>query len=130
MEFFSIVAIVFIGLLISLILKNYNPVFKVFVTVITGVVVLYLSFPFLKEVVEMTYDIASMIDSSNFFIKEISKIISIAYFAEIASAICNDSGESALAEKINLAGKIIILYTGHPIILSLLDIVVSVSIWR
>ncbi len=130
MIIFSAVSIAFLGLITSLVVKNYNSVFKVFITITTCISILFITFPYFKEVLDMVNQIANNIDGGNFFIKEILKIIAIAYFAEISSSLCNDFGESSIAQKIELVGKVFILYTGHPIILSLLDIVVSFSLWR
>ncbi len=125
-----IISVAFIGLIIAIILKNYSPTFKVFSVLATSIIIFILVFPYFKEVLDIIKEIANVIEGGNFFLKEITKIIAIAYLIEIAAALCNDCGESAIAQKIELAGKIFILYTGQPIILSLLNIVINITMWR
>lgn len=54
------------------------------------------------------------------------KIVGIAYIAEFGSEICKDAGQSAIATKIELAGKVIIAALAFPIIASLLDLIVRI----
>ena len=54
------------------------------------------------------------------------KITGIAFLSEFAVSICKDSGESAIASKIELGTKIIIISMSIPIISSLFEIILSV----
>jgi stage III sporulation protein AD len=55
-----------------------------------------------------------------------SQRILLPYIAEFGAEICKDAGESAIASKIELAGKVIIVVMAVPIITSLLDLVLKV----
>lgn len=59
------------------------------------------------------------------YLKEIIKIVGFAYLAGFGSQICRDAGENGMATKIELAGKIMILLTGLPIMFSILDLVLK-----
>lgn len=54
------------------------------------------------------------------------KILGIGYLTEFASGICSDAGNNSMAQKVSLAGKVIILVLALPIINSLLDIIVGI----
>ncbi len=131
MIIFSVISIAFIGLFVSLILKN-NPStqsFSLFTVIITCILILYKILPLFGEVFGIIDEISSLVSNQDFFIEEIGKIIGIAYIAEISQALCVDSGQSAIGQKIELACKVIVLYIGYPIIFSLLDIVLNISRW-
>ncbi len=51
------------------------------------------------------------------------KIIVIAYLIQFASSMCRDAGESALAGKVELAGRVLIFTAAAPVILGILDLV-------
>jgi len=51
------------------------------------------------------------------------KIIGVAYLCQFAAELCRDVGEGAIAGKIELAGKVMILTLSMPIIDHLLDLV-------
>ena len=60
------------------------------------------------------------------FIKILLKITGIAFLAEFAIQICNDLGESALANKVDLGGKVIIISLSIPILSSLIESVTTI----
>jgi len=51
------------------------------------------------------------------------KVIGIAYVADFGTSVLRDAGESALAQKVELAGKAAILLLAVPLVLAILDTV-------
>ena len=62
---------------------------------------------------------------NNNFLSILLKITGISILTEFAIAICKDSGESAIASKIDLGGKITIIGVSIPIITGLLETLLS-----
>ena len=60
------------------------------------------------------------------FITLLIKITGIAFLSEFAVSICKDSGEAAIASKIELGSKIIIISMSIPIISSLLEVILKI----
>lgn len=60
------------------------------------------------------------------FIAILIKITGIAFLSEFAVSICKDSGEAAIASKIELGSKIIIISMSIPIISNLLEIILKI----
>ena len=54
------------------------------------------------------------------------KITGIALLTEFAISICKDSGEGAIASKIEIGSKVIIITMSIPIITSLLELVIEI----
>ena len=54
------------------------------------------------------------------------KISGIAILSEFAVSVCKDLGETAVATKIDLAGKIIIISISIPIISALLELLIKI----
>ena len=54
------------------------------------------------------------------------KITGIAILTEFAVSICKDSGESAIASKIDFGGKIIVISMSIPIISALLELILKI----
>ena len=61
----------------------------------------------------------------NFF-PIIIKVLVVAYLADFTAQLCKDAGESAIAGKVELAGKIVIFYLSMPILLAILELINSV----
>lgn len=59
------------------------------------------------------------------YVETILKIIGIAYIAEFAAQITKDAGQGAIASKIELAGKILILAMAIPILSVLIETIIK-----
>ncbi|GGE46583.1 hypothetical protein GCM10011391_26730 [Pullulanibacillus camelliae] len=59
------------------------------------------------------------------YMTTILKIIGIAYIAEFGVQIARDAGQGALASKIELAGKILILVMAIPIIMAIIKTILG-----
>ncbi len=59
------------------------------------------------------------------YVETILKIIGIAYIAEFAAQITKDAGQGAIASKIELAGKILILAMAIPILTVLIETIIQ-----
>ena len=113
MEIVQIIGIGFTGVLIAGILKEYKPEFKIYVSIIVG--------NKLSEFINLIMELSSKLKINNSFINILLKITGISILTEFAVAICKDSGENAIASKIDLGGKVIILSFSIPIITALLE---------
>ena len=74
----------------------------------------------------MLQDIANKTNVSSNFLKILIKITGIAILTEFAVSICKDSGESAIASKVDIGGKVIIISMSIPIIKALLETVLKI----
>jgi stage III sporulation protein AD len=53
------------------------------------------------------------------------KVIGVAYMAELGASVCTDAGESAIAAKIELAGRVMLLVLAMPVLMDLLNIILG-----
>ncbi|NLY19530.1 MAG: stage III sporulation protein AD [Clostridiaceae bacterium] len=59
------------------------------------------------------------------YIKSLIKIIGMAYITEFAAETCRDASQNAIAAKVELAGKILIMITAIPIITSVMSVILN-----
>lgn len=121
MEIIQIVGIGLTGVMIAGILKEYKPEFKMYISITVGIIIFFLAADKLSEFITLILTLSSKLKVNNTFITILLKITGISILTEFAVSICKDSGESAIASKIDLGGKIIILSMSVPIITSLLE---------
>ena len=126
MDIVQVVGVGLIALVIIMTLKQNKPEFVIYVELIAGVIILSLCFDKITAVINYVYEISSKIKLSNRFIGIMLKITGVAILAEFATSICIDAGEKAIASKIEIASKVIIVTISIPIISSLLEIVLKV----
>lgn len=63
----------------------------------------------------------SYFDSSGYYIKLILKMVGITYLCEFGTQVCKDAGQGAIASQVEMFGKIMILITGLPIVLAIIE---------
>ena len=126
MEIIKIIGIALIALIIIIMLKQYRPEYAVFISILTGVLILFLVMDRLTGIINLIESIQSKFSINTQFIAVLIKITGIAFLSEFAVSICKDSGEVAIASKIELGSKIIIISMSIPIISSLLEIILKI----
>lgn len=123
MNILQIVALGIIATVIIVILKTWKPEAAIQVTIVTGVVIFLVLASRLSAVVELLGKYAEKAKVSTMYFGTLIKIIGVAYIAEFGAEVCKDAGESTIASKIELAGKVTILVLAVPIVTALLDLV-------
>ena len=126
MEVIKIIGIAFSALIIIILLKQYRPEFAIYVSVIAGILILALVLDKLTGVIGLLQTIASKTSINSEFLGLLLKITGLAFLAEFAVSICQDAGEGAIASKIEIGSKIIIIAMSIPIISSLLEIILKI----
>lgn len=126
LDIVKIIGVGLIALIIIIILKQYKPEFTVYVSIIAGTIILFMVMDKLTSVVGLLTNLTSRTGTGSTFLKILLKITGIAILTEFAVSICKDSGETAIASKIDLGGKIIIISISIPIITALLELLIQV----
>lgn len=121
MEIIQIIGVGLIGLLIAVILKEYKPEFKIYISIICGIIIFFIIGDNLKGFIDLVTRLSNKLNTNSQFIGILLKITGISILTEFAISICKDSGESAIASKIDLGGKITIIGISIPVITALLD---------
>ena len=111
---------------LAVFIKNQRPVFAIQISLLGAVVIFTLILPYLRTIVVMISDISDRIGIEPGYLKLVLKVMGIAYITQFASELCSDAGETSLASKIELAGKVIIMTLSMPVLYSLLDIVCEI----
>ena len=126
MEVIKIIGIALIALIVIILLKQYRPEFAVYISLLAGALILVLVMDKLTGIVNLLQSLADKTSINGTFLTLLIKITGIAFLSEFAVSICKDSGEGAIASKIEIGSKIIIISMSIPIISSLLEIILKV----
>ena len=126
MEVIKIVGIGLTALIIIILLKQYKPEFTIYISLLTGVLILILVMDKLTGIINLLQTLITKTSINSTFLTLLIKITGIAFLSEFAVSICKDSGESAIASKVEIGTKIIIISMSIPIISSLLEIILKI----
>lgn len=121
----QITGIGLIATFLILILKEQKPAFAFSVTVIVGAVIFIFLIDQIQEIFQLLNKLAVDANINIVYVETILKIIGIAYIAEFGAQITKDAGQGAIASKIELAGKIIIIGLAIPILKVIIETVLS-----
>ena len=125
MDIIKIVGIGLIALVIIILLKQYKPEFAIYISILTGVLILILIMDKLTGIINLIQTIVNQSYINTEFIALLIKITGIAFLAEFAVSICKDAGEAAIANKIEIGSKIIIISMAIPVLSSLLELILK-----
>lgn len=126
MDIVKIIGVGLIALIIIIIVKQYRPEFTIYVSLIAGTLIIFLIMDKMSAIIDLLSNLSNKTAINNEFLILLIKITGIAFLTEFAVSICKDTGESAIANKVDLGGKVIIISMSIPIIASLLETVVKI----
>ena len=105
----KIIFIAVITIILSITITKFNPEFKVYITAIFGILVVYMLFKELKTYIREIADIFVRYDIKTEYFSTILKIVGIAYICDFISLLCKDLNHESVGKKVEIAGKLIIL---------------------
>ena len=126
MDIIKIIGIGLIALIIIIIVKQYRPEFTIYVSLVAGALTLLMVMDKIGGIIDLLTSLSSKTAINNEFLVLLIKITGIAFLTEFAVSICKDSGEAAIASKVDLGGKVIIISMSIPIIASLLETILKI----
>lgn len=126
MDIIRIIGVGLIAVIIIIILKQYKPEYTIYISICAGAIILAIVMNRFKGIIELLTELSNKANNTNGFLNILLKITGVSLLVEFAVSICNDSGESAIASKIDLGGKIIIISMSIPIISTLLETILKV----
>lgn len=125
MELLKVLALGIIISILAVLLKQIKPEYSLICVVVGSIILIF----YILNVVTDMFGYFSVIVErtgidNNMFITLI-KIIGVGYLVEFSAGVCVDSGNKSIADKITLAGKLLIFILSFPIISSLFNLVLE-----
>jgi len=123
MGIFQVIAVGILAAVISITIKKQSPEIAILITITASVLIFLMVLPMLTQAVHMVNHIGEMADGHAAYVGLTLRVIGIAYMAELGASVCKDAGETAIATKIDMAGRVIILVMAMPIIIDILRVI-------
>ncbi|NPV70861.1 MAG: stage III sporulation protein AD [Firmicutes bacterium] len=121
MEMVQVMGFSLVAVMLLAILREQRPEFAVGLSVVAGAAVFLLLLGRIGEVVGVIRDLASRAGISELYLSSVLRIAGVAYIAQFGAEVCRDAREAAIASKVELAGKVLILILAVPIIQGILE---------
>jgi len=126
MDIVKIIGIALVTTFAVMVLRPTKPELAAIVSIAGGVIVLLMAVDALGQVLGNFSAIVNRTGINSEIFSALLKIIGIGYLADFAAGICSDAGNNSMAQKVSLAGKVIILVLALPIIDSLIQIIIGI----
>lgn len=112
-----------IGAVLSVVLRQYKPEFSIYITLITGMLMLGAAVTAVKPVIETVSGYLQIADPDTSYADVLIKSLAVCYITQMASDSCADAGEKSIAAKIELAGKFAIVLLALPVFDRLMEVI-------
>ncbi|PQD96553.1 stage III sporulation protein AD [Pradoshia eiseniae] len=121
----QITGVALIGAFLAMIIKEQKPNLAFLLVVFVGSSIFLFLVDKIYEIIQMIQQLATNANVNMVYLSTVLKIIGIAYIAEFTSQITKDAGMGAIASKIELAGKILILTMAIPILSVIIESIIQ-----
>jgi len=125
LEIGKFIGIAILICVIVVILKQVKPELSVCIMIIGGAILLLYVLNSFTSVITTFNEIITKTGVSQQLFSIVLKIVGVGYLIEFTADICKDSGNSSIADKVILGGKILILTLAIPIINSLFNVILE-----
>lgn len=125
MNILIIVSAALIAAVLSMVLKQYKPEYSLFISIAAGILIFLAVISVINPITDYIGELIEKAGLNGIYAEVLIKSLAICYITQLACDCCNDAGESAIAGKLQLAGRIAILILSLPMFKSITDIVIE-----
>lgn len=123
MEIFRIAAIALVTAFCVMLLRDIKSELAMLVAFAGGIVVILSVIDYFSGIFSVVSQIAKRAGVATSVVTLLFKVIAVGYIAEFSASLIEDAGLSSLADKVTLAGKLIIVSVSLPVVVELFEFV-------
>lgn len=115
MNIVAIAGIAIIAAVFAAMLKRQHQEYSIILSIAAGVIILFEIFANISPALRQINTLLASAGLSSEYTAILLKALGVCFLAQFAADSCRDAGESALASKVELAGKIAIVVLSLPL---------------
>ena len=123
MQWIQFIGIGLIGMILAVLFRQHKPEYAPLISLAAGLAVVLLLLGQLEPIFSQMEEILQQAGIGTEYIAVLLKSLGICYITQLAADTCRDAGESAIASKMELAGKITVLTLAVPYFTGMLQTV-------
>jgi len=126
MGIFQVVATGVLCAVLAITIKKQSPEIALLITIAASVLIFMMVLPMLTQAIGVLTNVGALLDGGGVqYVSLALRVIGVAYMAELGSSVCADAGETAIAAKIDLGGRMIIMVMAMPVVVDIVGAVVG-----
>ena len=123
MDLIAIIGVSLAAAVVSIVLRQYRADYAMVISLAAGALVRVVVLRALEPVLGEVTDIIAMSGIGMENSATVLKVVGVGFITQLACDSCRDAGESAIASKVELAGRVFILILALPVFGQVLQIV-------
>lgn len=125
MNLFAMIGLAIVATVVCILLKQYKPEFAMLVALGCGVLLFAMILVSLVPAFQSLSDLMQKASINSEYTKAIIKTLGVCYVTQLAADSCRDAGQTAIAGKVELAGRVFVVLLALPLFENLVEIVFS-----
>ena len=121
MEMIKISLLGVVGVLLAVYFRSIKAEYGVYIGAVTGLLIFGYTIRNLTFFMDEIQVFQSFLQQDNGFFRILLKVVGITYVCEFCAGVCKDAGYGAVGGQIEIFGKVMVLLTGLPILLSVVE---------
>lgn len=126
MTILQVVAAGVLSAVLAITVKRQSPEIALMITITACVLIFFMILPALTEAVGILSRVGQLLNGGMKYVALALKVTGIAYMAELGAGVCADAGETAIASRIELGGRVLILAAATPVVLELVNLIMGI----
>lgn len=122
---FTLLGIAVTAAIASVLLKREGAHWGIIISAAAGVILFITILPELRDIISALSGLADISQIGSSWLSPLLKIVGVAFLGEWGVQLCKDAGENAIAVKLEMGVKIVLLVLCIPIITQLLNLITS-----
>lgn len=125
MDITSLVGIAVLSAVLCIIVRQYKPEMALGVSIACGILIMCSVISMLAPAAELISQLTASVGLDGGYTRTLFKALAVCYITQLGSDCCKDAGESAIAGKVELAGKAAVVVISLPVFSSLAEVVMK-----
>ena len=125
MDITSLVGIAVLYAVLCIIVRQYKPEMALGVSIACGILIMCSVISMLAPAAELISQLTASAGLDGGYTRTLFKALAVCYITQLGSDCCKDAGESAIAGKVELAGKAAVVGISLPGFSSLAEVVMK-----
>lgn len=121
----ALVGFALVAVALLVVLRPARPEIAMLLSLAAAALIFLALLPRVERIVGLLQTLAHRGGVDQVYLTAILRIVGVAYVAEFGAQIARDAGEGAIAAKVELGGRILILALAVPILLGILQLIVQ-----
>ncbi len=127
MEIIKIGLIGITGILLAVPLKSYKAEYGIYISIAVCLVIFGYAAQYFVGILSAIDKLRGYLKDNYSYLTVLLKAVGATYACEFCAGICKDAGYGGIAGQVEMLGKLYILLTGMPVLMTLLESIQSIA---